>query len=173
MLLVLVVLLHDSVGLPVQVREAFKEEVALLMREAGITIQITDCAIGRTELNRKACMGPTGRGRVRVILSPGRHEKRPDALGTSLFHQGQPVSASVYVSRVREAAAEAAWNEADLMAHAAAHEIAHLVLGPDSHETGGIMRSSWPARRLIRTPHKELSFGSSQAHELQQALAPQ
>ena len=89
MLLVLVVLLHDLVGLPAPLREAFKEEVALLMGEAGIAIQITDCAAGRTGLNRKECIEPTPRACPVGCFSRTQREA-PGSPRHILLPQGPP-----------------------------------------------------------------------------------
>jgi hypothetical protein len=170
MLLWILILLHDPVGLPSEFLEAAKQELALIMREAGISVRYVDCAIGKVELNRETCSPPAGKHRVRLILSPGANERRPEALGASLFHAGRAVSSTLYLRRIREVAAEASWNESDLLAHAAAHEIGHLVLGPKAHETGGVMRALWRTDRLFYTTHRDLTFLPEQASALRDAL---
>jgi hypothetical protein len=50
-----------------------------------------------------------------------------------------------------------------LLGHVAAHEIAHLLLGPHSHTASGLMRARWGLQTMEKMKRSGLEFNSTQA----------
>jgi hypothetical protein len=72
-----------------------------------------------------------------------------------------------------ELASKASWEFGDLLGHAAAHELGHLLLRSDAHSPAGIMRASWEVKDLWRLPHAGLIFLPGQLRAVQAVLARQ
>jgi hypothetical protein len=52
-----------------------------------------------------------------------------------------------------------------------AHEIAHLLLGTNSHSAEGIMRAQWQKEELVSATKGELLFTARQAQAMRQRLS--
>jgi hypothetical protein len=52
----------------------------------------------------------------------------------------------------------------------AAHEIGHLLLGPNAHTRSGLMKASWGAEELRRGSNRNLSFTPEQSDRIQSNL---
>jgi hypothetical protein len=62
-------------------------------------------------------------------------------LGVALSESG--VYATIYYPRVEEYAKERIATHSQILGHAIAHEMGHLLLGPVPHARFGIMRGEW------------------------------
>ncbi len=60
---------------------------------------------------------------------------------------------------------------ANLLGQAAAHEIAHLLLGTNSHSTRGIMRAHWQRGDLVTADKGLLLFDQTEAETMRRRLA--
>ena len=61
-------------------------------------------------------------------------------------------------------------NPAVLLGHVMAHEIAHLLLGTNSHSASGIMRAHWYAQELASADRGALLFTPDQARAMTERL---
>jgi hypothetical protein len=88
---------------------------------------------------------PSPRRVIRVRLVSARHSfsANPQTMGEALVTGGGGSLAVVYVDRVREFARKHRLPLATALAHAAAHEVGHLLLGNTVHSESGLMRASW------------------------------
>ena len=71
--------------------------------------------------------------------------------------------ANVFFDRVRDRAESGELGQAQVMAHAIAHELGHLLLGSDSHFSIGIMRARWGPEEVRRMAKGGLLFRPEQA----------
>jgi hypothetical protein len=58
-----------------------------------------------------------------------------------------------------------------ILGHVAAHEIAHLLLGPHSHSPNGLMRAHWNSHTIEDLRRGILDFDSTQSAAMAQLLA--
>ena len=72
-----------------------------------------------------------------------------NALGYSLLHEG--VHASIFYDRIRHVATEN--QQTYVLAHAMAHEIAHLLQGVRHHSTTGVMKAYWDQGDIFDMRH--------------------
>jgi hypothetical protein len=83
----------------------------------------------------------------------------PDALGTAVVApNGGGSIAYVLYDRLKNAATASGWQVKDLLAVVIAHELAHLLLGPGSHSSDGLMRSTWDVSELRRIQPSSLAL---------------
>ncbi len=59
---------------------------------------------------------------------------------------------------------------AQLLGHVFAHELGHLLLGPNSHSGIGLMSAQWSSRELHAADHGGLFFSASESRRIQKAV---
>jgi hypothetical protein len=140
-----------------------------IFREAGVELEWLDCqTAGQPSAD---CLRPLGATRLRLELFPGRNKKSPSLAGVATIRSGSSVLACVYPETVHELAAKVSWDLGELLGHAAAHEIGHLLLRTAGHSPAGIMRASWEVKDLWHLPHSGLVFLPGQLKKVQVVLA--
>jgi hypothetical protein len=77
--------------------------------------------------------------------------------------------AYILYSRIETLAADGDASLSDILGHAMAHEIGHLLLGP-GHSQVGIMQAEWTREDLARAARNELSFTPQQMELLLAAV---
>jgi hypothetical protein len=83
----------------------------------------------------------------------------PDALGTAVVApNGGGSIAYVLYDRLKDTAVASGWPVKALLALVIAHELAHLLLPPGSHSSGGLMRGGWDVAELRRIRLNSLAF---------------
>jgi hypothetical protein len=152
------VTLYDEFVLQLAGREAMKAEVTRILNQAGLTLNWVECMIGDNPANIAACTQPLGPTRLMLQLVPGNNRRRPMAAGMAIIAADSAVYACVYPARIKELARETNWEFSDLLAHAAAHELGHLLLRSSRHSSAGVMRASWEVTDLRQLSHAGLVF---------------
>jgi hypothetical protein len=91
-----------------------------------------------------------------------------DDLGQALECIGDHSGCSAYVfyREVRELARDGDVSESQLLGHALAHEIGHLLLGARSHSVNGIMRAHWHQEELYTIARAYLFFTDEQSKRM-------
>jgi hypothetical protein len=90
--------------------------------------------------------------------------------GSSKNAMGEALSleiANVFMNRVTEQAAVGELSVSRMLGHAIAHEMGHLLLGDNSHSTGGIMLAPWSKRELWRMSKGHLLFTRLEVERIQ------
>jgi hypothetical protein len=105
---------------------------------------------------------------ARKVMRERRSEQ--EALGFALpCPQGKGgCMAYIFYARIETMAADGDASLSDILGHAMAHEIGHLLLGP-SHSPVGIMRAEWNRRDLESAALNQLSFAPEQIELLRGA----
>jgi len=74
--------------------------------------------------------------------------------------------ADIYTDRLTDLTCGRKWALGPILGELIAHEIGHLLLGPDSHCTGGIMRPHWGERDLEEAQRGQMLFTAQQAERM-------
>jgi hypothetical protein len=74
-----------------------------------------------------------------------------------------------FYQRITEWASGAEFSAYQVLSHAMAHEIGHLLLGPNSHSRNGIMRAQWNRDDLRVIARASLRFTPEQTERLRAA----
>ena len=169
--------LYDRASLAPSVRETMKNEVVRILDQAGVRASWVECEIADTYRNFDECSKRLDTQRLMLQLLPGRQKDRPRAAGMALVTMESSVSAWVYPDVVRELAGNSKWDAGELLGHAAAHELGHLLMRTSEHSPAGIMRARWEPGELRGLSHAGLIFlpgqlGQIQARASEQALLP-
>jgi hypothetical protein len=153
-----------------------EEETTAIFRQARVETVWVDCPLSGAELERfPACQQGMGRGDFTLrILSAAMTQKAPargEALGFALPCPEDLTGcyAEVFYQRITDWASGAEISVHQLLGHAIAHEIGHLLLGPNSHSRDGIMRSQWNLNDLRVIARASLRFTPEQTERLRAA----
>ena len=127
---------------------AAQDEAARIFRVAGVGIVWLNCPLTVVEAEAyRICMEPATRDRfvLRIVYSvPAGFGNT--SMGVALNETG--IYASVFYQRVDEFANEGIATHSQILGHAMAHELGHLLLDLRGHTNFGIMRGRWNAQDL-------------------------
>ena len=153
-----------------------EDEATTIFRQAGVEAAWVDCPLSGAELDRfPGCQQPMGRADFALrILSAAMTERAPaggEALGFALPCPEDLTGchAEVFYLRITDWASGAEISAYQLLGHAMAHEIGHLLLGPNSHSRNGIMRAQWNRDDLRVIARASLRFTPEQTERLRAA----
>jgi hypothetical protein len=145
-----------------------EKEASRIFREAGIETSWQDCPTSHAEEEAfPGCAQVLGPAGVDVRIIPrsmaARLQSPRERLGLALPTQGGFASSAwVFLHRVEELAKSRIASPSQVLACALAHEIGHLLLGPNQHSSVGIMRAHLGREELKRASQGQLLFISSQ-----------
>ncbi len=173
----LTVRVYDYAGVPAKVMTAAENEARRLLRRAGIETEWSGCPKNPNERDRYPnCREPLGEGDVflHVMAQPVEGYHVTSSGFGSTLQPGRGGSAEhvyAFYGRVKETAGKVEQlPPATLLGYVIAHEIGHLLLGPDNHSSRGIMRAHWGREDLEQMQSGKLAFLEEQAATMQAAL---
>lgn len=167
------VTLYDQAFLRPRIREAMKKETSRILLDAGIRVTWVDCEASGTPYNLAECRQPVGPTRLMLQLAPGSNKNKPKATGIAIVQDESSVFACLYPERVNQLARDAGWEFGDLLGHAVAHELGHLLLRSSAHTPAGVMRARWETDDLRKLSHAGLVFLPGQLSAIQAAISQQ
>jgi hypothetical protein len=134
---------------------------ASIFRQAGVeTLWLNDT---RSKVRRQP-FGPTILA-LRIVSEAmaARYARGSTTLGFAVPSKEGGSHASVFYHRVKELAKGTVDTEPEILGHALAHEIGHLLLDSTAHDPTGIMCASWSREDLYQMAWQYLSFSTEQA----------
>ncbi len=84
---------------------------------------------------------------------------------------GQRNEAAIFYDRVVEGARLAQSSRSAILGYLMAHEIGHLLLGPNAHQPFGLMRETWEISELRSAERGDLHFFEGQAAKIRADVA--
>jgi hypothetical protein len=94
---------------------------------------------------------------------------------TGLAFQGTEAQAGkvakVFYHRVEDLAKQGICSEGEILGHAAAHELGHLLLGNVDHSSAGLMKAQLGPKELQKAAQGDLVFTDGEAVRTRQTLA--
>ena len=106
-----------------------------MSEEAGVNSLIVSTGPTETPVTRNLYL--------RLTTSHHAFSTNPNCLGEALVAEGGGHLAIIYVDRIRTLAQQKRLPLGTVLGHAAAHEIAHLLIGTSKHTQYGLMRGRW------------------------------
>jgi hypothetical protein len=109
---------------------------------------------------------------LRIVPSSMSPIDRHETLGCALpSSKGRPASdAWVLFDRIEQVARHGIASPYQILGHAMAHEIGHLLLGQDAHAVAGVMRADWRTQDYILMSQASLLFTPRQAELIRLAV---
>jgi len=143
---------------------------AKILRKAGIETTWLDCPLEAPGADAPlACQQEVGPAEIVLRILPrfasGHGLLRNATLGFSIVPPGSEAGtyASVFFGRVETFAEGGVASPPEILGHATAHEIGHLLLRSNQHSTVGIMRGRWNQEDLRRASQGSLLFTGEQS----------
>jgi len=169
-----VVVIHDSAAVPIDVLESARRFATAVFDRAGVTV--------RWDVNGgagTACRGGSHRSTddrfcVQVLLRPRNAVSQPGkrrVMGLSLAADERRAVLSVYFDAVTDVSRRYGASLGDVLGIAIAHEMGHVMLPPPSHAASGIMQPSWEGDDLRHVLGGSVSFTSVQITSMRELLA--
>jgi hypothetical protein len=141
---------------------AAEKQADFIFRNVGLTMRWCNLTTDSAQsLMDSSCGLPAGSARLDVrVVSRIKAEPGATADSTMGFAMGSSATVSYHWSKAADPKGAAL--PGDILACVIAHEIGHLLLGPNSHSPTGIMKGKWSAEdlrgagwgRLVFTPQQ-------------------
>lgn len=155
-----------------------KIEATTILNHAGLAVAWVDCPLDETELeDRPECQVPMGPADFVVKILSARAADRlfmnQEVMGEALQCARNWIGCSAYVFHrdLQELARYCDASESQLLGHALAHEIGHLLLGPNSHSPVGVMRANWRQADLQAIARAYLFFTGQQSRRIREEVS--
>jgi hypothetical protein len=152
-----------------QTLTAAETEATRIFRTAGVVVSWLTCPL--VEAERQAnpiCAEPVPPSRIAIRINPDVPARlAKGSLGVALSEAG--IYATIYYPRVTELASGGVASDAQILGHAIAHEMGHLLLGPAPHARYGLMHGGWSSQDLQSIRMGALLFSPREAAVIRQA----
>ena len=152
-------------------------EATVILNHAGLEVAWVNCLLeGREEGNYSGCQVPMGAADFVVKILTAREADRfthHEVLGQALECAKDWIGCSAYVfhRNFQEIERYVDATEAQLLGHALAHEIGHLLLGPNSHTSIGVMRAHWRQQDFLTIARSYLFFTDQQSRRIRDEVS--
>jgi hypothetical protein len=145
---------------------AAEKQAAFIFGKAGLAMRWCNVPTGSAEsLTDASCDPPAGPIRLDVrIVSRIKVEPGATDDSTMGFAGGNSATVSYHWSKAADPKDNAL--SGDILACVIAHEIGHLLLGPNSHSRTGVMKGKWSAEELRGAGWGRLRFTPEQAERI-------
>jgi hypothetical protein len=160
------VLIYDYAQVPVERLAKAAKRAKIIFREAGVELLLVE------HTSMQKCSSTPSLDDIDLILRilprPRATLASKSALGEALPCQfsREGCTASVFYNRVQELIWFGEISSDEVLGHAIAHELGHLLLGSDSHAASGLMQDKWEGRDLRRAAKGDLLFTPEQSEVL-------
>jgi len=164
----IVVHAYDRAHLPPGALAAAGRQVSTILGKAGLEVTWRDRSNCARPDQRTADCGEPVEATDLVLMIRSRADAPASvtcgAMGLALLppEGGTGTQASVFLDDVSRLARDGRASVAQILGHAAAHEIGHLLLGTHAHSPGGIMRAVWTKKDLDSAAWGRLTFTPEQ-----------
>lgn len=158
--------IYDAVGLSPHVLAQVQETAGVTLAAVGIQPVWRPCHVNGCVTRPKP-----HEIEIRIVnatpLSPG------GSLGYAAIdvEQHAGVLGTVFADRVGALGAASGVNGIELLGHAVAHEIGHLVLGTPDHSRFGLMRATWTSAEIRRARPSDWTFSNDQGTQMRGRLS--
>ncbi len=144
-----------------------EREAARILGAAGLRTVWLDCPKGHSPaLSQDPCQEPLEPTDLvlRIVLKSVQNKFQDTVFGFSV----QPALATVYYEYPERLAKkdDAVFELPVILGCVIAHEIGHLLLGPDSHSSSGIMQPRWEGKQVRQAMTGTLVFTNVQAKHI-------
>lgn len=130
----------DYVNLPVTARAELQTNAQRILGQAGIAADFVECYADGIEAAAEVCRAAFGPLDFNLRILPPRQAMKGEQLGYAAMSPGGGAIVTAFIDPARRKARTTSLSDGALLGHAVAHEIGHLLLGPNAHSSSGIMR---------------------------------
>ena len=170
------VLVANRSGVSALAIAKMQSEAGWVLGKAGISTTWIDCPFSTEPAEANSpCAGPLGQTRflVRLTRDPAaQHVTSWDMLGFSHVTPDGGSYATMLMNLVEKLAGhQQLVSTGQILGHAAAHEIGHLLMGSNSHSPHGLMSARWKANELRDMAARHLLFSKQEGQRMRIRIA--
>lgn len=151
-------------------------EATRILADAGVHARWVDCPTRHADVdNYPGCLSPWQWNDYALrleLIAMASQDKSEDRLGYAVICDNRACPANVYYDRVRGVPGGNNAPTQILLGRVMAHEIGHLLLGPN-HTRTGIMQGAWSGRQLNMEAAHGMLFTPEQSRAMKTRLAAQ
>ena len=159
----------DYVNIPAVERAEVQTNAKRILGQAGVAVAFVDCFIAGVATGDETCRNPLGPVDFDLRISPPKQSMKGE-LGYAAMSPDGGAIVTVFIDPRRRKARAGNLSNGVIVGHAVAHEIGHLLLGPNSHSAAGIMRPVWRPVDEEWMAQGGLLFDQRQASRMRSAL---
>lgn len=165
--------IYNYAAIPFGVLAQTKTEAARILHCARIDIQWLDCPLSPRDSDRfPAC--PVEPGPTMLVLRiqsqsmADRLRQVEGSFGFALLSDDGSFAmvANIFAHDAEQLARRCGMCQGVILGHVVAHEVGHLLLGPGSHSTSGMMHDSWRVKELEVIAQGRMVFTPTEAKSL-------
>jgi hypothetical protein len=160
----------DYVNFPAGAHSEFQTNAKRILGQANVPVEFIECFTAGVEGGAEACLAPLGSTDFNLRILQPKLAIKGEQLGYAAMSPEGGATLTVFINPAERKARALSLSDGSFLGHAVAHEIGHLLLGPNSHSPSGIMRpvmresdEEWMSRGL-------LLFSADQARRMQANL---
>jgi hypothetical protein len=135
--------IYDYVNLTSDWRQEMETTATRILRQAGVAADLVWCFGNGIETTVPACNAALGPADMFVRIFPPRLALKGHELGYVAATPESGGYVTVFADPSRREARVRSLSDGTLLGHVLAHEMGHLLLGPNAHSSSGIMRPVW------------------------------
>ena len=169
-----VVVVHDSAGVPAEALETARTNAARVFASAAVAVQWDSNGGLGTACRPDSSAEGDDRFCVQVLLRPRNRESAPGRsriMGMALAANQQRAVLSLYYDAISEVAKQYGASVGHVLGIALAHEMGHVMLPPPSHSATGIMQASWEGDDLRHAIVGAAAFTEEQSVLMRERLS--
>jgi hypothetical protein len=166
------VAVHNDAHVPLDTLVSAESTASRIFREAGLNVGWLNCVGVGSHGSAFPCTKAAYPTYLHMRMVARARNLPGTTLGIAyLSADGSGCYSSVFLQPIARLHPMGGEGMAPVLGHVMAHEIAHLLLGTNSHAAEGIMRAQWQRDDLLSASRGELSFTAGQSQLMRQRLS--
>jgi hypothetical protein len=162
---------YDDAGLGLETLKQAEEAASYVFYRAAIDVHWRNCSVDAEPTHALGCVKAEYPSDLQLRFLRKSHNLKFETAGIAyLTADGKGCYSEVFVEPVEEVHETLSVSVPNVLGQAAAHEIAHLLLGNKSHSPTGIMRAHWRRADLVTADRGLLLFDEVQAGTMRRRL---
>jgi hypothetical protein len=164
---------YNDANVPADAIASAETTAARIFRSAGLEVRWIVCTPSTDPAPKAAaCSQVAFPSHLHVRIVPRSRNLTSSTFGVSyLSADGTGCYSDIFFAPIVDLHSSSGQDIGPILGHVMAHEIAHLLLGANSHSEAGIMRAHWQGKELVGTSKGELLFTEEQSQAMRQWLS--
>src|SRR5258705_6729322 len=166
-----IVSVHNDAHMSVGTLVSAETTASRIFREAGLNVAWMNCVGVGNHGSASPCTKAAYPTYLHIRMVARARNLPGATFGIAyLAADGTGCYSSVFLEPITHLHANSGQGVAPVLGHVMAHEIAHLLLGTNSHAAEGIMRAQWQKDELLRASKGELLFTPRESQVMRERL---
>ena len=163
---------HNDAHVPLDTLVSAESTASRVFREAGLNVEWMNCIGVGNHGSASPCTKAAYPTYLHIRIVARARNLPGSTFGIAyLSADGSGCYSSAFLEPIAHLHAIGGQGVAPVLGHVMAHEIAHLLLGTNSHAAEGIMRAQWQRDELMSASRGELLFSPRESQVMRERLS--